>query len=167
MVLLIMRAMLTAGDLCIRAMELADIEPVLAIESVSFSRPWNKDHFAHEIRSPHSFPFVCESERGIAGYICLTVLFELAEILDIAVAPDVRGRGVARRLMQHALGAASGSGAQLVSLEVRSSNVPAISLYRRFGFEQCGVRPRYYDGADDAVIMEKILSGDTSCSLPQ
>jgi ribosomal-protein-alanine N-acetyltransferase len=149
----------------VRPMVESDLDSVLTIEQASFSTPWKRDHFLHEITAPHSYPFVAVYGGTIAGYVCLTALFEEAQILDIAVAPDVRGRGIARALMQFAAGLAREKGAEVLLLEVRSTNHAAISLYERFGFSRCGVRVGYYDGLDDALLMEKNLQGESSCSL--
>jgi ribosomal-protein-alanine N-acetyltransferase len=136
----------------------------MVIEQSSFSTPWKFDHFSHELRAPHSYPFVAECDGTIAGYVCLTSLFEVAQILDIAVAPEMRGMGIARKLMEFSIGVACKQGAEVLALEVRSTNAPAISLYERLGFNRCGLRVRYYDGVDDAVLMEIQLQGESSCS---
>ncbi len=144
----------------IRPMIESDIEAVLAIEQSSFPAPWKRDHFQHEIEAPHSFAFVSECAGKVAGYVCLRSLFEESQILDIAVAPDLRGRGLARQLMEHACSLAREKGAEVVALEVRDGNHAAISLYERLGFVRVGLRSRYYEGRDDAVLMEKNLQGD-------
>lgn len=141
----------------IRAMNSDDLETVLVIEQASFSTPWQLEHFQHEIAAPHSFPFVAELGGVIAGYVCLMSLFEEAQILDIAVAPEQRGRGVARILMDHAISVAREKNAELLALEVKASNISAITLYERCGFVRTGVRHKYYEGRDDAVLMEKSL----------
>jgi len=141
-----------------------DLPAVLDIEQASFPTPWKQEHFLHEIAAPHSYPFVAECDGRVAGYVCLTSLFEEAQILDIAVAPDMRGRGIARMLMEFAIKVSIDKGAEFLALEVRSTNAPAIALYERLGFERCGLRARYYEGVDDAVLMEKKLQGESSCS---
>ena len=133
----------------------SDIEAVLTIEQSSFPSPWKRDHFQHEIEAPHSFPFVSECTGKVAGYVCLRSLFEEAQILDIAVAPQLRGRGLARQLMEHACSLARENGAEFVALEVRDSNHAAIALYEQLGFIRVGLRSRYYEGREDAVLMEK------------
>jgi ribosomal-protein-alanine N-acetyltransferase len=148
-----------------RPMVELDLDSVQAIERASFSTPWKRDHFLHEITAPHSYPFVAVCGETIAGYVCLTVLFEEAQILDIAVAPGMRGRGIAGALMQFGAGLAQEKGADVLLLEVRSTNHAAISLYERLGFSRYGVRAGYYDGIDDALLMEKNLQGESSCSL--
>jgi len=141
-----------------------DLDDVLAIEQTSFPSPWKRDHFLHEIAAPHSYPFVAECAGVVAGYVCLTVLFEEAQILDIAVAADRRGRGIALMLMEFAVGTAMEKGAEVLALEVRSSNRAAILLYERLGFKPIGLRAGYYEGLDDALLMEKNLQGESSCS---
>ena len=141
----------------IRSMSETDLDAVLAIERDSFQVPWQREHFGHEMTAPHSFPFVAEYNGIIAGYVCLMSLFEDAQILDIAVAPEHRGRGVARTLMEYAIASAREKEAEVLALEVRSSNTAAIILYERCGFLRTGLRHKYYEGRDDAVLMEKRL----------
>ena len=141
----------------VRSMTEYDLDAVLAIERGSFSIPWRREHFEHEITSPHSFPSVSDCNGTVVGYVCLMSLFEEAQILDIAVAPKQRGKGIARLLMDHAAAVALEKGAELLALEVRASNISAITLYERCGFVRTGIRSKYYEGKDDAVLMEKRL----------
>ena len=144
-------------DYNIRSMSEDDLDAVLAIEQDSFHTPWQREHFGQEMVAAHSYPFVAEYNGIIAGYVCLMSLFEEAQILDIAVAPEQRGRGVARMLMDHAIGVARLKHAEVLALEVRGSNIAAITLYERCGFVRTGLRLKYYEGRDDAVLMELSL----------
>lgn len=135
----------------------ADLDAILTIEQASFSVPWQREHFEHEMAAPYSFPFVAESSGSIVGYVCLMSLFEEAQILDIAIDPAERGKGIARLLMDHAVAVAREKQAEVLALEVRSTNSSAITLYERCGFVRTGVRCKYYEGRDDAVLMEKCL----------
>jgi ribosomal-protein-alanine N-acetyltransferase len=146
--------MSTLPETVIRSMTAADLDAVLVIEQGSFTVPWQREHFEHEMTAPYSFPFVAEDSGCILGYVCLMSLFEEAQILDIAVAPELRGRGVARLLMDHAISVAREKQAEVLALEVRSTNNAAINLYERLGFVRSGVRAGYYEGRDDAVLME-------------
>lgn len=138
----------------IRPMTSADLDAVLAIEQASFPAPWKREHFEHEITVAHGFPAVAECDGVVAGYVCLMSLFEEAQILDIAVAPEQRGQGIARPLMEYAIATARAHGAEVLALEVRANNTPAIALYEQYGFIRTGVRSRYYEGKDDALLME-------------
>ncbi len=144
-------------DYNIRSMSEDDLDAVVAIEQDSFHTPWQREHFDQEMVAAHSYPFVAEYNGTIAGYVCLMSLFEEAQILDIAVASEQRGRGVARMLMDHAIGVARLKHAEVLALEVRGSNIAAITLYERCGFVRTGLRLRYYEGRDDAVLMELSL----------
>ncbi|MFA7403628.1 MAG: ribosomal protein S18-alanine N-acetyltransferase [Pelobacteraceae bacterium] len=146
------------SGIVIRPMASADLDAILTIEQASFSVPWQREHFEHEMAAPHSFPFVAESSGSIVGYVCLMSLFEEAQILDIAVAPQQRGRGIAQLLMDHAVAVAREKQAEVLALEVRSTNSSAIALYERCGFVRTGVRSKYYEGVDDAVLMELTLA---------
>lgn len=138
-----------------------DLDAILAIEQESFSTPWLREHFEHEIAAPHSFPFVAACDGMIVGYVCMMSLFEEAQILDIAVAPEQRGRGVGRLLLEKAFATAKGKGAEVMTLEVRSSGAAAIGLYEKLGFSRVGVRNAYYDSSEDAILMEKIFKETT------
>ena len=141
----------------IRPMIEPDLDAVMSIEQASFPSPWKRAHFLHEIAAPHSYPFVAENNGIVAGYVCITALFEEAQILNIAVDPAMRGRGIARVLLERAFSLARERGAEVMALEVRASNAAAITLYEQCGFTRTGLRVRYYEGVDDAVLMEKNL----------
>lgn len=144
-------------SITIRPMTESDLDAVLAIEEASFPTPWRREHFLHELGAAHAFPFVAVTDGEIAGYVCLLSLFEEAQILDIAVEPRQRGRGIARLLMGHAFAVARQQGAEVMALEVRASNAAAIGLYERLGFFRTGTRKGYYEGKEDAVLMERSL----------
>lgn len=132
-----------------------DLEAVLSIESVSFSRPWTRRHFLDEISSTFGFPTVAFLPDGtVAGYLCLKQVLDEAEILDVAVSPTFRGKGIGRILVQHALESARGRGGHLVWLEVRVANREAIQLYESLGFREIARRKGYYDGGEDAIVMQ-------------
>jgi ribosomal-protein-alanine N-acetyltransferase len=135
----------------------ADLEAVLLVEQSSFPLPWKREHFLHEIKAPHSYPFVAELDGRIAGYVCLMSLFEEAQVLDIAVAIEQRGRGVGRLLMEKALAVAKEKNAEIMALEVRESGAAAIGLYQALGFKQVGIRANYYESKENAVLMEKTI----------
>jgi [ribosomal protein S18]-alanine N-acetyltransferase len=141
----------------VRPMVEGDLDAVLAIETASYSTPWKPEHFRNEIASRFSWPYVAAEEGSVVGYVCLMSLFEEAQILNIAVMPGRRGRGIARMLLEQAFSLARAEGADFMALEVRASNSSAISLYEKLGFRRVGIRARYYDSIEDAVLMEKTL----------
>ncbi|MEI6207556.1 MAG: ribosomal protein S18-alanine N-acetyltransferase [Desulfuromonadales bacterium] len=139
----------------IRPMTETDLDQVVAIEAVSSPAAWHREHFAAELEARHSFPHVAEADDRIVGYVCLMSLFEEAQILDIAVDPQLRGRGIAKLLMKQAISVALENDAEVLSLEVRASNNAAIALYEQCGFVRTGLRQKYYEGSEDAILMEK------------
>jgi [ribosomal protein S18]-alanine N-acetyltransferase len=151
--------LLTKPD--IRTMTAADLNEVLIIEQASFRTPWKREHFESELSGSFSIPFVAELGGRVVGFVCLLSLFEEAQILDIAVAPEQRGRGIASALMEHACEVAREMHAEVLTLEVRASSDAAIALYRRSGFKRVGIRTNYYDSSEDAILMEKSLKETT------
>jgi ribosomal-protein-alanine N-acetyltransferase len=133
----------------------SDLDSVLAIESASFPRPWTRAHFLDEIQSPFGSPLLAVTPDGrVAGYLCLKVILDEAEILDVAVDGALRGRGIGRLLVQHACEVCRARQVDFLGLEVRASNEAAIGLYRQLGFCESGRRKKYYENGEDALLME-------------
>lgn len=143
----------------IQRMTSCDLDEVMAIESKSFPRPWTREHFVDELDSPRSCPLVARTDDvGIAGYICPMIVLDEGEILDVAVRPDCRGRGIGKALVDRAIHELSARGAKIVCLEVRVSNLSAIGLYRKLGFRESGRRKGYYENGEDAILMEYTIN---------
>jgi [ribosomal protein S18]-alanine N-acetyltransferase len=133
----------------------ADLDEVLSLERASFEHPWSREHILNEIRSPLSFPLLARMEDGTcAGYICPMLVLDEGQILNVAVHPLYRGRGVARTLLEAVLGQFRVRGATNVYLEVRPTNTAAICLYTRHGFVASGRRKAYYENGEDAILMK-------------
>jgi ribosomal-protein-alanine N-acetyltransferase len=142
----------------------ADLDQILMIERASFPYPWSREMFDEELnnRLCHIFVMREEVERDtrVLGYVCFWMFLGEMHLLNIAVHPEARRHGVGERLLSHALEFASGRGAKVVFLEVRRSNEAARRMYTRFGFRAMGVRPRYYEDQEDAVVMLLELEGE-------
>jgi [ribosomal protein S18]-alanine N-acetyltransferase len=96
-----------------------------------------------------------EKSQDLIGYACFWIVFEELRMMNLAVAPHVRNRGVGRWLLQQALTMGREQGARRALLEVRVSNHPAVALYEHAGFSRSGVRTKYYTNPiEDAVLME-------------
>ncbi len=139
----------------IRSMTDADLDAVLAIEQACFPRAWSRASFLAEIASERSTPVVAEHEGLVVGYLCLTVLLDEAEILDVAVDPALQRSGIGHLLMQWCCAEAVRQGATVLRLEVRATSLPAIALYERFGFVKSGLRKAYYEQGIDALLLDK------------
>jgi ribosomal-protein-alanine N-acetyltransferase len=129
------------------------LERVLEIEKESQESPWSEASFRNELDSPQSvFLVALESGKPI-GYGGCWVLADEAHITTMSVSPDSRKQGVGRRLLDTILAHAVDRGAVCATLEVRVSNDPAIKLYEAMGFIGAGIRKKYYQNKEDALIM--------------
>jgi ribosomal-protein-alanine N-acetyltransferase len=140
----------------IRNMTAEDIPAVVEIEKECFSLPWSEKSFAESIVREDTIFLVCEEKDGaIMGYIGMYLSFDEASITNVAVASQFRKRGCGKQLVIAAKTAAKEAGAESIFLEVRVSNVPAISLYKKQGFENLGIRKKFYEHpVEDAIIMK-------------
>lgn len=129
-----------------------DVPAVAAMERAIFPDPWTEKAFREELAAPGRRYLVAEEGGVVAGYAGLLVVVDDAHVVTLAVAPEARGRGLGTRLMLRLVEEAREAGAAHLTLEVRVSNQPAQSLYRRFGFATVGVRRHYYRD-EDALIM--------------
>jgi len=143
-----------------RAAAEPDIDQLLEIEKQSFSMPWSKKMFLHELYLPFSYNRVAElkSDLSIAGFIFCWLSPPEASIMSIAVKPDLRRRGLGAFILAKALHDLKERDTREAYLEVRPGNAAAQALYKSFGFVQVGLRPRYYtDTNEDAIVMKKEL----------
>ena len=138
----------------IREMTLEDITQAVAIEQVCFSLPWSEKSFQDSITREDTLFLVCEESGKITGYIGMYISFDEANITNVAVLPECRKKGYGNALVTAAKQKAVEKQVERIFLEVRVSNVPAISLYQKMGFENLGIRKNFYDHPkEDANIM--------------
>lgn len=148
-------------DVELRPMRETDLRQVLHIERRSFTIPWSDATFRGLLRRQSTALLVAERAGKIFGYAVLWFAADEAELGDMAVLPEARGRGLGRWLLDGALAEAARRGAKRVYLEVRESNTAARRLYERAGFERAGVRPDYYsEPKEDAILMTRPLQTD-------
>ena len=138
-------------------MKAEDLDEILQIEQASFIKPWTRSMFESELRNPVSFSYTLkvrpkEGLERIGGYAVLWIVHGEAHILNIAVTPEYRGRGIASRLLGLMLALMKRNLVYEVFLEVRVSNEAARDLYKKFGFSEAYIRKNYY-GDEDAIVM--------------
>lgn len=138
--------------LTVRRMEVADVPAVLTLERQIFPTPWTADMLGEELRGPGRVYCVVEESGGIVAYGGVMVVEQDAHVMNLAVVPAARRRGLATALLLQLIDEALDMGASHVTLELRVSNRPARALYEKFGFTPVGVRPRYYAN-EDALVM--------------
>lgn len=138
----------------IREMVSEDLPAVAWLEEQSFTVPWSEDLILDALESPLDRMWVLVEDGGIAGYCNFRVIAGEGELMRIAVAPEARGRGYGRKLMEHLEKDAGQNQVEDITLEVRASNEAAIGLYKSHGFKIEAVRKRYYTHpVEDAFIM--------------
>ncbi len=150
------------GEFRIRPAGFADVKAIHRIETLSFLTRWSRWSFYSELLNPLSTTLVATpagDPSRVVGYLVYWVAAGEMHILNLAVHPHWRRRGVARLLLTAGLGRARGQGARTAWLEVRPSNRPALALYESLGFVPVGRRPGYYeDTGEDALILELALA---------
>ena len=137
-----------------------DLASVATIERTAFSDPWSLRSFREALDSASVY-FACarSDAGGVLGYVVAWFVADQGEVANIAVAPDQRGHGVGRALLDAALGEAAARGITAVYLEVRDSNQRARELYASRGFEEVGRRRRYYRRpVEDAIVLRRTLT---------
>jgi ribosomal-protein-alanine N-acetyltransferase len=140
------------GGLRLRKLTYGDLPSVIAIERRSFPTPWSLAMFVLELSKPSGICLAAEDDDGLIGYLVCARYDDVWHLMNVAIHPERRRRGIATDLIER-LFEEAGPGARF-TLEVRVSNRPAIAMYQQFGFRSAGRRRSYYhDNGEDALIM--------------
>jgi ribosomal-protein-alanine N-acetyltransferase len=144
----------------LRPMRVSDLDQILSIEQQSFASPWKREHFLHELEQNRwALNLVADRGRELIGYACLWLIDDELKINNIAVHPATRRCGYGRWFLLSILDLAIERGCRTATLEVRPSNIAALKLYRKHGFEETGRRRNYYAAeGEDAILMSARLS---------
>jgi ribosomal-protein-alanine N-acetyltransferase len=139
----------------LRTLGSADLDDIERIERASYPTPWSRAMFAGELAKPGSLCLgAYRDETGLVGYLIVSRYVDAWHVMNVAVAPEERRTGVAVTLMSRLFDLTGGDGNRGYTLEVRVSNLPAIRLYERLGFQTRGLRRGYYtDNREDALVM--------------
>jgi ribosomal-protein-alanine N-acetyltransferase len=158
---------MTTHSFTIRSLGYADLPQVIAVERRAFPTPWSLAMFVLELSKPSGVCLAAmdaDTEK-LVGYLICSRYDLVWHLMNIAVDPACRRRGIARAMLEELLERA-GQGEQY-TLEVRTSNAPAITLYERFGFRPAGTRRRYYrDTGEDAMIMWRTAETPSTSGAP-
>jgi [ribosomal protein S18]-alanine N-acetyltransferase len=166
------------SEIVIRRMRADDLDQAVLLDCMSFSLPWPPSAYLHELNNPDGRVWVAEQvlaaplayrspfpvpvadfvrpagERAVVGVEVVWLIVDEAHIATLAVHPELRRLGIGQKLLCTALAETARDGAVSALLEVRAGNAAAQDLYRKFGFEVVGRRPRYYqDNHEDALLM--------------
>jgi [ribosomal protein S18]-alanine N-acetyltransferase len=141
-----------ATEPLLRRLAYSDLPSVVSIERRSFPTPWSLAMFVLELSKPSGICLAASEGDRLLGYVICSRYDRVWHLMNVAVSPDRRREGIARRLITRLL---EETGGKLpITLEVRVSNRQAIAMYETLGFRSAGVRPRYYqDNGEDALIM--------------
>jgi ribosomal-protein-alanine N-acetyltransferase len=145
---------MTAIGIAVLRLGLSDLEAIDAIEQRAYATPWSRSMFASELGKRSSICLGAFEGERLIGYMVNARYVDAWHVMNVAVDPDYRRRGIASRLFERLFELTADDERRGYTLEVRVSNADAISLYEKLGFERRGVRPGYYtDNREDALIM--------------
>lgn len=133
------------------------IPDILRVEQECFHEPWSEKMFKEELGGKFSHYYVAEVDGRAVGYMGMWSLSGEGHITNIAISTSHRKKGYAKALLSNFINIAKEEKLEFMTLEVRASNVPAITLYKSFGFEQVGIRKKYYENKEDAYLLTKFF----------
>ena len=132
------------------------VPSVAALEVLCFSDPWSQNSVASELNNPLSLWLVAVEEDAVVGYVGSQTVMGETDMMNIAVDPEFRRRGIAGQLVDALVAELKTRQSHCLTLEVRASNEPARALYEKLGFQQVGLRKNYYrNPKEDALILRK------------
>jgi ribosomal-protein-alanine N-acetyltransferase len=144
--------MITAVEL--RPLKTSDLDAIETVERASYPTPWSRSMFAGELAKPSGICLGAFQGEDMLGYLIVARYVDAWHVMNVAVDPAWRGRGVARSMLERLFVLTDGDSERGYTLEVRVSNHTAIHLYESLGFVATGVRRGYYtDNREDALIM--------------
>jgi [ribosomal protein S18]-alanine N-acetyltransferase len=147
----------TADQTRILAMVESDLDEIVRIEALSGLTSWSRQSFLGELKNPLSFCFCLKREKErtclVLGFICLRIVREDSELLNLGIDPQCRQKGWGRHLMRFYIDFCHERKVKIYHLETGVSNEPAIRLYESFAYRRTGIRPKFYGGRQDALLM--------------
>ena len=137
-------------------MKAVHVPQVAQLEKICFADPWSEKSIKSELNNIWAYWVVALWEDTVIGYIGSQSSYDESDVMNVAVHPDFRRRGVAESLIETLIKELKNRGSKALMLEVRASNDPAIALYQKLGFAQVGCRKNYYrNPKEDALILRK------------
>ena len=132
------------------------VAQIAALEKQCFSDPWSENSVASELENPLSLWLIAEEDGAVCGYVGSQTVLDETDMMNIAVHPDCRRKGIAAALITELVSRLKARGSRVLRLEVRESNFSAIALYEALGFTQLGLRKNYYKNPkENALILGK------------
>jgi len=145
-------------DITIYKVTQSDIDDIVTIENESFQFAWKRETFENELKNEFSRFYIAKVNDTSAGFIMYWDIPYEIHLINIAVRPQFRRQGIASRMLNDMISYARSASKDIITLEVRVSNLAAISFYKKFGFIELFIREKYYvDNDEDAIVMELTL----------
>ncbi len=141
----------------ISEMNLQDLEDIKDCLLTDFDDFWSYNILKQELENGKSKYFVLKQENEIIGFAGILLIIDEVNIMNIVVRKDKRNLGIGSLLLEKIIDFSEIHNATSITLEVNEKNVPAISLYKKYGFKQVGLRKRYYKNNDNAILMDLVL----------
>jgi len=143
----------------IQKMRESDLDEVVRMDASSRSTPWSRQSFLQELQNPFSYCFTLKMEIDShdqdIGFLCFRIVEQESEILTLVIHPKFRSRGLGQQLMKFYMHFCSQREIKTFYLETAASNQAAICLYRSFSYSPIGIRPKYYQEKEDALLMAR------------
>lgn len=137
-------------------MNAAHVSQIAELERICFSDPWSDKSIASELENELAYWLIAVEGDTVVGYIGSQTVMGETDMMNVAVHPEYRRKGIAEALVNALVGSLKEQGSRCLTLEVRASNLPAQKLYEKMGFTLIGKRPRYYHNPkEDALILRK------------
>lgn len=135
------------------SMKREHLSEVLRIERATFSEPWGEKDFLEAVEDENKLYFTALLDGEVVGYVGYWAVLDEAQIFNVAVKEEKRGRGIGGLMLKKLIEDGRKNGKNIFLLEVRESNLPAIKLYKAYGFVEDGVRPNFYREPTEAALL--------------
>ena len=140
-------------NVTVTEMTITDLLSIKNCLEIDFDDFWSFNVLKNELENQNSQCYVAKSQDNIVGFVCIWHVLDEFHITNIVTKKEKRNLGIASCLLKKAIDFSKLNTASLLTLEVNSNNIPALNLYKKFGFSEVGKRNKYYNGTDDAIIM--------------
>ena len=138
-------------------MKTEDLDLIADKLESDFDNFWNYNIFKSELENKNSKYLVAKIDNNIVGFAGIIPIIDEADISNIVVHKNFRNRKIGSCLLEGLINLSTNLNLKTINLEVRESNIPAIKLYEKYGFEICGLRKKYYNNTENAFLMKKTL----------
>ena len=141
----------------ISEMNLLDLENIKDCLLTDFDNFWSYNILKQELENGKSKYFVAKQENEIVGFAGILLIIDQVNIMNIVVKKDKRNFGIGSLLLEEIIRYSKIHNATSITLEVNEKNIPAIKLYKKYGFKQVGLRRKYYNNEDNAILMDLVF----------